>query len=121
MRSARNQGRQHTQRRQARHVEIRPAAESSVSGETLEVIGVVRKRDASVARAVLMTALETLARVAKQKRPRCHQRTPRPGPVLKCAGRNNGNRNARVLFFKGTVLRAGRTDKIGDRPTIAAD
>src|SRR5213593_988881 len=87
-------------------------------GETVEVVGRVSQRHAAVARRVLVPALETLAGVAEQERPRCHQVAPEGRPVLKGAAHDDPDRHRRVPFFKRTVPTPARAQHVLDGPTV---
>src|SRR6266480_2894359 len=81
---------------------------AGIGGETVEVVGCVSQRHAAVARRVFVPALETLAGVAEQERPRRHQVAPEGRPVLKGAAHDDPDRHRRVPFFKRTVPRPAR-------------
>jgi hypothetical protein len=58
--------------------------------------------------------------VAEEERAGAEQFPPVSGAVLKRAGYDHGDRDGRVPFFEGAVARAGGTDHVADRPTVAA-
>ena len=98
---------------------MRPAANTGVSRESLEVLGPVPEAHASIAFAMGVATLEALTAVAKHQRARCHQRAPNGRPVLKAARQHDGDGIARMLFFEGPIVGPGRTNHIGHRPPIA--
>ena len=80
--SPRNQGGQVCEGRQAQPWEVSLAARNPrIGGDAREVIPRVAKRKAAVPQPVLMTALETLAGIAKQQGARRHQLLGEPRAI----------------------------------------
>ncbi len=87
-------------------------------GNPLEECRRVSERDAPVSRTVIVTALETVAGVARKQRPGRHQLAAKTGPALKAARNHNGNPVRGVTFFKGAVARTGGADHILHGPAV---
>jgi hypothetical protein len=66
-----------------------------------------------------MPALETLARVAEQKRSGRHQLAAVGRPVLKGARSDDSDREAGMLFFERAVSGTGSTNNIPNSPPVA--
>ena len=95
------------------------AADSSIHRQPFEIFGRVSKREAAVAGAMFVRALETLARVAEQQRARGHQFPARSRMVLKAAGGDDGDGDVGVQLFEGTILLATGAYDVRDRPSYA--
>ena len=117
---ASHQRRQCPHGRQANDAEVRPAAaDPGICGEALEILRGVLEGEAPVSRAVLVPALEALARVAEEKRARGHQGATRGGAVLECAGGHDGDEDACVPLLERVIPWPRGTQHIGHRPAAA--
>ena len=68
---------------------------------------------------MFMAALERLAGVAEQERAWSHELAACCGSVLKAAGCNDRDAEARVAFFERSIVSARRADHIFDGPAFA--
>jgi len=79
----------------------------------------VRKRQAPVALAVLVSAREAITGVAEQQGTGRHQFAAGWGLVLKRATDHNSDRGARMLLFIGPVPRSGRANYFRNGPAVS--
>jgi hypothetical protein len=69
---------------------------------------------------VFVRALEALARVAEQQGAGCEQFPSRRRVVLKAACGDYYNREVRMMFFEGAIVRATGAEHVGNGPARAA-
>lgn len=91
---------------------------SGIVCDSFKELRIVGKRNATISAAVLMSATEVIAPVAKQQRTWRHEFTAGRGTVLEGAAHNVGDRCLRMLFLEWLVHRTGIANNIGYRPSI---
>ena len=84
-----------------------------------EEVGLILKRNAAITGRVIVSALEALAWVAKEKRARCHEVPSAGRAILEGPRDDDGNRHLPVLLLEGAIARSGRTYDVRNRPSVA--
>jgi hypothetical protein len=108
------------QRRDAPRGEDRSSATNSgVCRDSLEIIRRIGEGQATVARAVLVTAFEGLAVVAEEERAWRHQVAFAAGSILKRTGGDDRDAIARVPLFEWAIMGTAGTYDLVDGPTFA--
>src|SRR5437868_12897396 len=73
---------------------------------------------ATVAGAVIMSAVEVGSGIAEQQRSRIHQRAAGVAAIEERPGKHDGDRHITMLFLEGAVLRSELTDDLVDTPAV---
>ena len=96
------------------------AADACIRRQTFEVVDGVPERNAAIAFAMLMAALERALGAAEHDRPWRHHAVAGRATVLEAACHDDCNRRMRMAFFVRVIVRAMRADDICHGPAAAA-
>ncbi len=106
-------------RRQTRNGERDPPRAGNLGDDRLQKFRREPERQAAVADAVLMAALEAMIVVAEEERARRQHRRAERRAILEGALGHGGDAHRIVAFLERPIMRAGRADHVGDAPAGA--